>query len=50
MAIHGAVDTAFERAVSYAHRAKQHLASAFPASVERDGLLALTDYVLSRDR
>jgi octaprenyl-diphosphate synthase len=50
LARHGAVDTAFERAVTYAHRAKQHLAGAFPASVERDGLLALTDYVLSRDR
>jgi octaprenyl-diphosphate synthase len=47
---HKAVDTAFDRAVTYAHRAKQQLAAAFPASVERDGLLALTDYVLNRDR
>jgi octaprenyl-diphosphate synthase len=46
----GAVDAAFDRAVTFAHRAKQQLAAAFPASVERDGLLALTDYVLSRDR
>ena len=47
---HGAVDTAFDRAATFAQRAKQQLAAAFPASVERDGLLALTDYVLSRDR
>jgi octaprenyl-diphosphate synthase len=47
---HGAVDAAFERAVAYAERAKQHLAGAFEPSAERDGLLALTDYVLSRDR
>lgn len=47
---HGAVEAAFERAVAYAERAKQHLAGAFEPSAERDGLLALTDYVLSRDR
>jgi octaprenyl-diphosphate synthase len=47
---HGAVDAAFDRAVAHADRAKQRLASAFSASAERDGLLALTDYVLSRDR
>ena len=46
----GAVDAAFDRAVTFACRAKQQLAAAFPASAERDGLLALTDYVLSRDR
>jgi octaprenyl-diphosphate synthase len=46
----GAVDAAFDRAVTFAHRAKQQLAAAFPASIERDGLIALTDYVLSRDR
>jgi octaprenyl-diphosphate synthase len=50
LARHGAVEEAFERAVTYAHRAKQHLAGAFSTSVERDGLIALTDYVLSRDR
>jgi octaprenyl-diphosphate synthase len=50
LARHGAVDDAFQRAVGYAHRAKQHLAAAFPPSAERDGLIALTDYVLSRDR
>jgi octaprenyl-diphosphate synthase len=47
---HGAVEAAFERAVSYATRAKHCLVSAFPASAERDGLVALADYVLSRDR
>jgi octaprenyl-diphosphate synthase len=50
LARHGAVDAAFERAVGYANCAKQHLAAAFPASVERDGLLALADYVIGRDR
>ena len=47
---HGAIDAAFARAVTYGERAKAHLSDAFPASPERDGLLALTDYVLSRDR
>jgi octaprenyl-diphosphate synthase len=47
---HGAVDAAFDRAVTYAGRAKQQLSNAFPPSAERDGLLALTDYVLNRDR
>jgi octaprenyl-diphosphate synthase len=46
----GAVDAAFERAVAFASRAKQHLLDAFPPSVERDGLIALADYVVSRDR
>jgi octaprenyl-diphosphate synthase len=46
----GAIDTAFERAVMYAARAKQHLLSAFPGSPERDGLIALADYVVNRDR
>jgi octaprenyl-diphosphate synthase len=50
LAHHRAVDAAFERAVTYARRAKQHLATAFAPSTERDGLMALTDYVLSRDR
>jgi octaprenyl-diphosphate synthase len=50
LADHGAVDAAFERAVTYATRARQQLSTAFPPSAERDGLLALTDYVLSRDR
>jgi octaprenyl-diphosphate synthase len=47
---HGAIDAAFERAVGYAERAKHHLTAAFSPSAERDGLLALTDYVLNRDR
>jgi octaprenyl-diphosphate synthase len=50
LAHHGAVDAAFAKAVTYAERAKQHLTSAFPPSSERDGLLALVDYVLGRDR
>jgi octaprenyl-diphosphate synthase len=50
LARHGAIDAAYERAVGYAERAKHHLTTAFPPSAERDGLVALTDYVLSRDR
>jgi octaprenyl-diphosphate synthase len=50
LAGHGAVDAAFARAVSYAERARQALTAAFPASPEREGLVALTEYVLSRDR
>ena len=46
----GAVDAAFDRAVEYAARAKRHLLDAFPPSTERDGLIALADYVVSRDR
>jgi octaprenyl-diphosphate synthase len=44
-----AVDAAFEKATEFAEAAKQHLAI-FPASPERDALLALPDFVLSRDR
>ncbi len=46
---HRATDQAYERAVEYASRAKGCLA-AFPASRERDALMALPDYVLARDR
>ncbi len=46
---HRATDLAYERAVEYASRAKGCLA-AFPASRERDALIALPDYVLARDR
>jgi len=46
----GAIDEAFERAVVFAGRAKQHLLAAFPTSPERDGLVSLADYVVSRDR
>ena len=46
---HRAIDYAYRRAAEYAERAKKPL-SAFPPSAERDALLALPDYVLSRDR
>jgi octaprenyl-diphosphate synthase len=46
----GAIETAFDRANGHAARAKQHLLGAFPASPERDGLIALADYVVNRDR
>ncbi|MBA3638845.1 MAG: polyprenyl synthetase family protein [Acidobacteriota bacterium] len=44
-----ATELAYERAVEYAERAKACL-SIFPPSRERDALMALPDYVLSRDR
>jgi octaprenyl-diphosphate synthase len=47
---HGAIEAAFDRAVTYGSRAKHALQSAFPASTERDALIALADYVLRRDR
>jgi octaprenyl-diphosphate synthase len=46
---HASIDYAYRRAVEYAERAKKPL-YAFPPSSERDALLALPDYVLSRDR
>jgi octaprenyl-diphosphate synthase len=46
---HASIDYAYRRAEEYAERAKKPL-SAFPPSAERDALLALPDYVLSRDR
>jgi octaprenyl-diphosphate synthase len=46
---HASIDYAYRRAVEYAERAKK-LLYAFPPSSERDALLALPDYVLSRDR
>jgi octaprenyl-diphosphate synthase len=46
---HRSTDQAYESALEYATRAKSCL-SAFPSSQERDALLALTDYVVSRDR
>jgi octaprenyl-diphosphate synthase len=46
----GAIEGAFERARRFAAQAKQHLLGAFPASAPRDGLVALADYVVSRDR
>ncbi len=50
LATHGAIDAAYERAVTYGQAARTQLLSAFPASVERDGLVSLVDYVLQRDR
>jgi octaprenyl-diphosphate synthase len=46
---HASIDYAFRRAEEFAERAKTPL-YAFPPSSERDALLALPDYVLSRDR
>jgi octaprenyl-diphosphate synthase len=49
LASHRSIDYAHRRAVEYAERAKKPL-QAFPPSSERDALIALPDYVLSRDR
>jgi octaprenyl-diphosphate synthase len=46
---HRSIDYAYRRACEYAERAKKPL-SAFPPGSERDALLALPDYILSRDR
>ena len=46
---HRSIDYAFRRAEEFADRARKPL-SAFPPSAERDALLALPDYVVSRDR
>ena len=46
---HASIDYAYRRAAEFAERAKKPL-YAFPSSSERDALLALPDYVLSRDR
>jgi octaprenyl-diphosphate synthase len=46
---HASIDYAYRRAVEFAERSKKPL-YAFPPSSERDALLALPDYVLSRDR
>jgi octaprenyl-diphosphate synthase len=46
---HRSIDYATRRAVEYAERAKKHL-HVFPPSSEREALLALPDYILSRDR
>ena len=50
LATHGAVDGAYERAVTFGHAARARLLEAFPPPVERDGLASLVDYVLQRDR
>jgi octaprenyl-diphosphate synthase len=46
---HRSIDYAYRRASEYADRAKRPLYE-FPPSSERDALLALPDYVLTRDR
>ena len=46
---HASIDYAYRRAVDFAERSKKPL-YAFPPSSERDALLALPDFVLSRDR
>jgi octaprenyl-diphosphate synthase len=46
---HASIDYAYRKAVDFAERAKKPL-YVFPSSPERDALLALPDYVLSRDR
>ncbi len=46
---HRATESAYARAVEFAGAAKDYL-GAFPASRERDLLIALPDYVLARDR
>jgi octaprenyl-diphosphate synthase len=46
---HRSTEQAYETALDYAARAKDCL-SVFPASQERDALIALPDYVVSRDR
>jgi octaprenyl-diphosphate synthase len=47
---HGALRSAYDCATEHATRAAGHLTSAFAPSPERDALVALTEYVLSRDR
>lgn len=50
LATHGATEAAYQRALEYGTRARNELLQAFPAGVERDGLVSLVDYVLQRDR
>ena len=49
MTEHRVLDQAYARAVSFAETAKNELSS-FPPSQEIDALMALPDYVVSRDR
>ena len=46
---HRAIDSAYTKAADHAAEAKRHL-DGFPPTRERDALMALPDYVLSRDR
>jgi octaprenyl-diphosphate synthase len=45
----GALDYARRRATTYAEQARQQLC-VFPSTPERDALIALPEYVVSRDR
>jgi octaprenyl-diphosphate synthase len=47
---HRSIDYAVRRAEEFAERAKQRLETAFPPTGELEALLALPDYVVSRDR
>jgi octaprenyl-diphosphate synthase len=49
LAEHGSLDYAYRKATEYGARAKASLAT-LPASPAREGLMALADYILSRDR
>jgi octaprenyl-diphosphate synthase len=49
LASYGSIEYAHRIAVDFVERAKSAL-YAFPASPEREALMALPDYVLSRDR
>ncbi len=49
LAEYGAIDYAIRKAEGFAEQARRPL-HAFPPSMERDALLALPDYILSRDR
>jgi octaprenyl-diphosphate synthase len=49
LAEHRSIDYAYARAVEFGETAKRHL-RVFAPSHERDALMALADYVLSRDR
>jgi octaprenyl-diphosphate synthase len=46
---HRSIEYAHQRAMEYAERAKKQL-QVFPPGADRDALLALPDYVISRDR
>ncbi len=49
LAEHGAIDYAYRKAVEYGEKAKRYL-EVFAPVPERDALMALPDYILSRDR
>ena len=49
LAEHRSIEYAYGRAVEYGEAAKRKL-KLFPPSQEREALMALADYVLSRDR